>query len=226
MSTAKNSLPPTGKETSSFAKTCSRLSSFLKERGSFKNIRIDEKLDVKGKSEMSSPMKETNSETVDLLSNMETTVKTSINKLPEYVSLDSFCKPEEATKKPGSTEPVASTESKTGPMTIFYGGQVIVLDHVSADKARDLILAALSPSFDNNNNNNINNNQNQVKPASASISPFESQVNESDLPIARRASLHRFLAKRKDRAAVRAPYQLHNPLVADEPLNDKFDLNL
>ncbi|KAK9102403.1 hypothetical protein Sjap_019657 [Stephania japonica] len=34
------------------------------------------------------------------------------------------------------------------------------------------------------------------------------RVNASDLPIARRASLHRFLEKRKDRVGERAPYQL------------------
>lgn len=38
--------------------------------------------------------------------------------------------------------------------------------------------------------------------------------NGSELPIARRSSLHRFLEKRKDRAIVRAPYQVvrNNPL--------------
>ena len=45
-----------------------------------------------------------------------------------------------------------------------------------------------------------------------------------DLPIARRASLHRFLSKRKDRASSRGPYQLHKPS-AESP-KELFDLNL
>ncbi|PON93450.1 Jasmonate-zim domain protein [Trema orientale] len=44
-------------------------------------------------------------------------------------------------------------------------------------------------------------------------------ANGSDLPIARRNSLHRFLEKRKDRVAAKAPYQVnHNrPVVAAPP---------
>ncbi|KAF4399347.1 hypothetical protein G4B88_022430 [Cannabis sativa] len=38
----------------------------------------------------------------------------------------------------------------------------------------------------------------------------EAAANGSDLPIARRNSLHRFLEKRKDRVAAKAPYQVNN----------------
>ncbi|KAM0017550.1 putative transcription factor TIFY family [Helianthus debilis subsp. tardiflorus] len=215
MSTANNRFPVTGKETSSFAKTCNRLSSFLKERGSLRDLGIDEKFDAKGKSEIPSPATENNTATVDLLSNIDATVRTTTentektinNNLPEYVTLDSFREPVGSTNKSGSAEP----ETKSGQMTIFYGGKVIVLDCVTADKARDLVLAAASGS------------------SSSSDIQIQNRIEAdgSDLPIARRASLHRFLAKRKDRASVRAvPYQLHNPLMADEPLDRKFDLNL
>lgn len=70
--------------------------------------------------------------------------------------------------------------------------------------------------------------------------PIQSQSagtsNSSDLPIARRSSLHRFLEKRKDRAIARTPYQVvhHNPLPSSSNNNgassskdceDQLDLN-
>ncbi|KAL0441334.1 UNVERIFIED_CONTAM: protein TIFY 10b [Sesamum radiatum] len=58
------------------------------------------------------------------------------------------------------------------------------------------------------------------------LSP-QSEANGSDLPIARRSSLHRFLAKRKDRAAVRGPY--HNqehPASSSSKSDEQIDLNL
>ncbi|KAK4349811.1 hypothetical protein RND71_029124 [Anisodus tanguticus] len=69
---------------------------------------------------------------------------------------------------------------------------------------------------------------------------FQSQAtgtsSSSELPIARRSSLHRFLEKRKDRATVRAPYQVvhNNPLPSSSNNNgessskdceDQLDLN-
>ncbi|KAJ0677424.1 putative transcription factor TIFY family [Helianthus annuus] len=118
-------------------------------------------------------------------------------------------------------------------MTIIYRGQVLVFDSISADKARDMMLAAAaaaSSSFDNQI-------QNRIPLASTSNSASEGfgsryrmlpglQINGSDLPIARRSSLHKFLSKRRDRANERAPYRLPNRLMAAPSLNHKFDLNL
>ncbi|KAI3524929.1 hypothetical protein L1887_03598 [Cichorium endivia] len=201
MSTAQRYFSGNGNipgEKSSFAKTCNRLSLFLKEKGNISGLGINANFDVIGKLE--SPAATTT--TIDFLSNMESAV-------------------EKSTKTEESTSTwIAETGSKTEQMTIFYGGQVLVFDDVSADKARDLILAASRSSP----NNQI---QNRVQLASTSNSLGSQhifpglQVDGSDLPIARRVSLHKFLEKRKDRATGRAPYQLHNP-----SSNRKFDLNL
>lgn len=240
MSTPKNYFSGNGKappEKSAFATTCNRLSLFLKEKGNLRDLGINANFDVTGP-KTSSPVPETKTETttVDLLSNLESPVQKSakmeksINHLPRYVRLDSFCKSEDHTNRGGSSLPVAlpATESKIAQMTIFYRGKVLVIDSVSDEKARDVMLAA--GAYGSSNNNQI---QNRIQFASTSnyrcgdIGLHEQILPElqSDLPIARRASLHKFLAKRKDRASVRAPYQLHNPLMA-VPSNHKFDLNL
>ncbi|GKE95052.1 TIFY 10A-like protein [Tanacetum coccineum] len=94
-------------------------------------------------------------------------------------------------------------------MTIFYNGQVVVFDDVSEDRARDVFLAARGYG---------------PKLVHEADQPNHVQFlrNGLDLPIARRASLHKFLAKRKERAIARAPYQLHNSSTKEH----KFDLNL
>lgn len=161
--------------------------------------------------------------TIDLLSNMESPVQAEktdepVNPLPEYISFDLFC-------KEGARKSIDTNESKTEQMTIIYDGQVLVFDGVSADKARNMMLAASGAS--SSSKSHIDN---QVQMASTSNSPceaFETQEQVGlELPIARRASLNKFLAKRKDRANERAPYQLHNPVMVDASLNLKFDLNL
>jgi jasmonate ZIM domain-containing protein len=72
-------------------------------------------------------------------------------------------------------------------MTIFYGGRVLVLEEVPADMASELL---------------------RVAAAAAGAAPRASGVAaDRDLPMARKASLQRFMEKRKGRASARgAPY--------------------
>ncbi|KAF8723326.1 hypothetical protein HU200_021848 [Digitaria exilis] len=72
-------------------------------------------------------------------------------------------------------------------MTIVYGGRVVVLDDVPADKAAGLLRLAAAAA---------------TEAVSGQGSPA------ADLPVARKASLQRFMEKRKVRAAARgAPYR-------------------
>ncbi|XP_035833954.1 protein TIFY 11B [Helianthus annuus] len=182
-------------EKSKFLQTCNRLSLFLKEKGKIRdlNFGINAKFDATGEKVEEKP--------VDVA-------------IPQYVILDSSsCELEDKVE----------AKSSTAQMTIFYQGQVLVLDDVPADRARDLMLMA---------KNGVETSKPKPPPPVVDVSRSKGPIKEdvqqakdSDLPIARRASLHKFLAKRKDRATVRAPYQ--SPGGSSSGNEDhSFDLNL
>ncbi|KAF5793461.1 putative transcription factor TIFY family [Helianthus annuus] len=213
-------------EKSKFLQTCNRLSLFLKEKGKIRdlNFGINAKFDATGTGLFDSvrslkspnPDSTCQSATVDLLSSIGEKVeeKPVDVAIPQYVILDSSsCELEDKVE----------AKSSTAQMTIFYQGQVLVLDDVPADRARDLMLMA---------KNGVETSKPKPPPPVVDVSRSKGPIKEdvqqakdSDLPIARRASLHKFLAKRKDRATVRAPYQ--SPGGSSSGNEDhSFDLNL
>lgn len=114
-------------------------------------------------------------------------------------------------------------------------GQVLVFDDFSAAKTKEVMLLASKGATTTGFDSTTNVNKMVDNPMPSSPYPYnlsnsgsetqpQSQPIGSDLPIARRASLHRFLEKRKDRATARAPYQLHNS--SPESPKEQFDLNL
>jgi jasmonate ZIM domain-containing protein len=99
-------------------------------------------------------------------------------------------------------------------MTIFYGGQVLVFNDFSAEKAKEIMLLAASkgsPLIANmipksaDSATSYGNGMVQQENVQNPLYPI---VN--DLPLSRKASLTRFLEKRKDRITAKAPYQFSN----------------
>jgi len=71
-------------------------------------------------------------------------------------------------------------------MTIYYGGRVLVLEEVPADMAAELL---------------------RVSAAAGAAPRASGESTNRDLPMARKASLQRFMEKRKGRVAARGiPY--------------------
>ncbi|CAN7123314.1 unnamed protein product [Brassica rapa subsp. narinosa] len=197
----------------SFSQTCSRLSRYLKEKGSFGDLSLGMTCnpDVTGVFAVS------RQPTMMNLFPCEDVKPT--HKVPRQ---SSFSSSSSAGAK-GEVEKIIETksvkvESQSAQLTIFYGGQVMVFDDFPAEKAKQVIDLANKGS---DYAQNIAKNQKEI--ASTTPNPVPSlaktaaapelvQTNTSslacELPIARRASLHRFLEKRKDRITSKAPYQI------------------
>ncbi|KAM7259876.1 hypothetical protein ACFE04_015617 [Oxalis oulophora] len=201
-------------EKASFSHKCSLLSQYLKENGSFGDLTLGmtctTNLQLNGTKEILSPP------------------ATTMNLFPLNAKSD-----DASSRNLADSRVIKSTvnEPQTAPMTIFFKGQVIVFNDFPAHKAQEVMALATKESLPSPVNDASKTNviftpnivKNQVEPCSAAIPSSnlgKSLVQEQnqprgkavggDLPIARRASLHRFLEKRKDRINAKAPYQTNN----------------
>ncbi|KAK3146998.1 hypothetical protein QOZ80_3BG0276390 [Eleusine coracana subsp. coracana] len=114
----------------------------------------------------------------------------------------------------GSKSPDAREQEKR-QLTIFYGGKVLVFNDFPAEKAKDLMQMARKGASAVQNSG--------LLPASAAATLSDSTKvstipappaavvnagkNAADIPQAPKASLRRFLEKRKDRINAKTPYQ-------------------
>lgn len=198
--------PAKAPEKSNFAHTCNLLSQYVKERGGIKDLNlvgISGKKETTGKSDATIP-------TVNFLSSIENVRQSSMQQGKTVDSLPKF-----ASVVP---EKEAMESTKNSQMTIFYGGKVLVFDDLPADKAREVMQLASSGCSSGGDLAVARTEKYSSADAlpSSSKAPVhvsaqerpqtQAEANTSDLPIARRSSLHRFLEKRKDRAVARGPY--------------------
>ncbi|KAK9055573.1 hypothetical protein SSX86_026657 [Deinandra increscens subsp. villosa] len=89
-----------------------------------------------------------------------------------------------------ATAAVQKQQDPSRSLTIFYNGQVMVFNDLAPEKVQEIMKLA------------------EQKPPNSDEPSKYTTVTASDLPIARKASLARFLEKRKDRITARSPYKL------------------
>ncbi|GMJ07271.1 jasmonate-zim-domain protein 1 [Hibiscus trionum] len=241
--------PAASPEKPSFTQTCSLLSQYLKEKGSFGDLTLGMTCngEAKGNPEMLRPCS-----TMDLFPVKEksgddcgmTRKSRSMDLFPNQAG---FPGPErvDSSVTTMNKPAAAAAEPQAAQMTIFYGGQVIVFNDFPADKAKEIMLLAGKGSSQSNTHLNVPFTSSTARtPVESGIgvpptSNFGNTVTQDcvrsaqrpipggDLPIARRASLHRFLEKRKDRVTTRAPYQIGNPAASpSKPADNKSWLGL
>ncbi|MED6193453.1 hypothetical protein PIB30_019568 [Stylosanthes scabra] len=223
-------------EKSSFSQTCSLLSQYIKEKGSFGDLTLG----ITCNSEPTgSP--ETSCQSATTMNLFPTKENNVVPKNLTFTgtAMD-LLSPQPAFNS--SAVKSVSKAPKTAQLTIFYNGQVVVFDDCPAEKANELMAFAnkgLSSQSQNSSVYTYTQSQPSFPPNLARTSAADSTVQAfpkvnivasagtnsihehskpqsrpvvCDLPIARKASLHRFLEKRKDRIASKGPYQAANPI--------------
>ncbi|KAJ6848312.1 pnFL-2 [Iris pallida] len=233
------SMANTATKTSTFAVTCGLLSQYVKEKGARSLGDLGFSSPLAGKSDTyRTPT------TMSLLPGMEVSgdipaetkhgVSGAMELFPQRAGL-------------GLNVPAGLTrEPEKAQLTIFYGGKVLVFDNFPSDKASDLMQLARKKSCTANNigvapptaaaaaavmteaKNVTSNQSSSTTPVSAPTNSLPIVKTEpqkaargtvSNVPMARKASLHRFLEKRNDRINAKAPYQVKDCPSKDSPVD-------
>ncbi|KAE9608179.1 hypothetical protein Lal_00003534 [Lupinus albus] len=238
-------------EKTSFSHTCSLLSQYMKEKGSFGDLTIGMTCN---KEQSGSPETSCQSATtMNLFPTKENNIAPKNLIALDLLSPQAAFRPHLPAQEINSSVIVpVSKGSKAAQLTIFYAGQVIVFNDVPADKADELMSFASKgvsqsqnhfvqtctssqPSFPHNLvrtfADSITPNVNIISCTDTNLILRQPQPSSRpvvcDLPIARNASLHRFLEKRKDRIAAKAPYQMKNHIFsANKPIESMSWLGL
>ncbi|KAE8667092.1 hypothetical protein F3Y22_tig00112452pilonHSYRG00055 [Hibiscus syriacus] len=226
-------------EKPSFAQTCNLLSQYLKEKGSFGDLSLGMTCKVETNGTPQVPPTTMNLFPVDDKSgdvcgrsNGAPRNLGSMDLFPEGAGFSALA-PKDGVRKrvKWSVTNTKKCEPQTAQMSIFYGGQVISFNDFPADKAKEIMLLASKSSSQTNSVNPTPFTSSRatspiefsfgVPPTSKSVQPAQIPV-PGDLPMARRASLHRFLEKRKDRITSKAPYQITSSAASPSKSGDSM----
>ncbi|XP_074374904.1 protein TIFY 10A-like isoform X2 [Apium graveolens] len=189
-------MPRISPEKSTFAQTCDLLSHYIKEKGTIRDLHLG----INGEATDTSFSGEAGQASTQVQVQ-------EMNLFPQHA-----CMHDDAISFTTSSER-AEYEPRNAQMTIFYAGQVLVFDDISAVKAQQVMQLAnksvtqvdTSTGFVIPSNNTTKFVENQRNSMSSGSVQSQNDIKQqwqpivSEMPIARKASLHRFLSKRKDR---------------------------
>ncbi|KAE9587663.1 hypothetical protein Lal_00021841 [Lupinus albus] len=204
-------------EKTSFSHTCNLLSQYIKEKGSFGDLNLGITCNTEP---LELPV--TSCQSATTMNLFPTKENNMAPKNLTAMDLINSSAVKSVIKRPKAAE-----------LTIFYGGQVIVFDDFPADKA-DVLMSFARNGISQSHTYTLSQPSfayNLVRTSadsSAAVIPQPSlRPVVCDLPIARKASLHRFLEKRKDRIAAKAPYQITSSMaISNKPLESMSWLGL
>ncbi|KAI8565325.1 hypothetical protein RHMOL_Rhmol03G0250300 [Rhododendron molle] len=225
-------------KSTNFTQTCSLLSQYLKEKGTFGDLSLGMTRgpDANGIPETSPQTAATTMNLFPVANKLgdvsgASARNTALMMSRNFTSMELFPQNSGLVKEEISNKVDSSgnkSEPRTAQMTIFYGGQVIVFNDFPADKAKEIMLLASNGSSHNLSTyastpvqkpmeptNMVPTNPSILSDIGTNMVPERIQRPPqpivADLPkIARKASLTRFLEKRKDRITARAPYVTSN----------------